>query len=265
MPNSQAVKERPKMTDAKKSLALTPAHSAQVLHTSQYDKFNFLKGNRPINPHHVQDLIMSFEERPELIELQPIHCNEKMEIVDGQHRMVALQTLELPVPYTITPGLTIGEAQLLNALQKPWTLEDYARSYAAAGNQHYQAFNRLAEAYTVPLTTLMQYAGVSAYGDKIHRNFKLGRFEMNADMKLVHDRLEKLVDFTDLAPGFWNSSAFSRAFLRVLKTIENYDHDRMIDGAMKMGIRRHGSQRDYLLELERAYNFRKREDVTRFI
>ena len=59
--------------------------------TKNYNDFKFVKGNRAINYTHVNNLVDSIKEK----DLQmPIIVDEKMNIIDGQHRFEAYRLLK---------------------------------------------------------------------------------------------------------------------------------------------------------------------------
>ena len=70
--------------------------------TDEYNIFTFAEGNRAINPAQVKNLIKSIENIG-LIPT-PIVVNEKMQILDGQHRVEACRQLKMPVYYIVVPG-----------------------------------------------------------------------------------------------------------------------------------------------------------------
>ena len=58
--------------------------------TNEYNQFRFVKGNRPLNDLHLSRLRRSMKENFLPI---PIIVNERMEIVDGQHRFTICKEL----------------------------------------------------------------------------------------------------------------------------------------------------------------------------
>ncbi|MEQ9286955.1 MAG: ParB N-terminal domain-containing protein [Cyclobacteriaceae bacterium] len=83
-----------------------------VFETNDYSSFKKIKGNRGIDPQHVNRLEHSFKKKHLKT---PILLNEKMEIVDGQHRVEAAKNLNLPVYYIIKENYGLDEARALNS------------------------------------------------------------------------------------------------------------------------------------------------------
>lgn len=225
----------------------------QAVHTTtEYGQFRNLFANRNVNKRHVQRLIKSFSDNPDLVPTRPILVNEKMEVIDGQHRLEACRTLGLPVYYTISKGLDVNDAQLMNALQKGWTILDYARSYAATGNQQYQQFLDLHDEYPISLSILMTFC-VGREQANIGNIFRRGDFRIMKDKALLRERLDMLADmgtrFND-----WTNHAFCRAAHTAMR-VAGYDHDRMMRKLEMYQLKRQPTRTDYLRELETAYNF----------
>lgn len=231
-------------------------------HTSNYKMFRILPDNRPISRAHVQDLIKSFQENPDLIELRPILVNDDMEVVDGQHRLEACKAVGIAVPYQIVPHLTIETAQLMNALQRPWRLIDFIHSYAGSGRPEYQQLERWMDTYApIGPTVALSYASkTQSHQRSFKQAARLGQLDL-LPKNVVEDRLNKL---SDLPVPFWFYDSFASAFLRVLRTVEHYDHSRMVNGIRNAEITRQATTLDNLRELERAYNWKKSVDIARF-
>lgn len=64
-----------------------------VEETTDYGMFNFMKGNRSVNPFNLKRITESMRER---CLFSPILVNDNMEIIDGQHRFLAQKDLGLP-------------------------------------------------------------------------------------------------------------------------------------------------------------------------
>lgn len=101
--------------------------------TDDYSKFEKLQGNRDVKG--TRKVIKSIEAVGYV--LSPILVNEKFQVIDGQTRLEALKTLNLPVPYMIQEGIGLKECRYLNIGQSNWTTRQFIESYAADGNNSY--------------------------------------------------------------------------------------------------------------------------------
>lgn len=98
--------------------------------TKNYNRFNFIESNREINDNNVKKIEKSILE----IGLQvPIVVNDNYEIIEGQHRFIALRRNNLVVPYIIS---NLASEENIAGLQesKKWTALDFCKSKAAKGD-----------------------------------------------------------------------------------------------------------------------------------
>lgn len=233
--------------------------------TTDYKQFSFLMDNRQTARTHINKLKAAIKEKPEILEVQPILVNEKMEIIDGQHRFVAASELGIPIHYTTVPGLDIDTARDMNVLQRKWNVDDYAFSYAKAGNVHYKAFNEYRQEYPgLPATVLMIVMSGSDSGSYGHA-FRTGRFVMKRERSSIDWILEKL---TEIRTAVGGAVPINKAFVTALvQSLEKPDFDmdefiRQIDNKPDL-YHRTSTVRDALRMIEDIYNYRKSVNLIR--
>lgn len=248
---------------AKDNTGVAPVNLVRT--TNDYGIFQHLPGNRHVNPKLVRQLMDSFREKPQLIYARPILLNESNQMVDGQHRFEALQRCEMKVPYMVVPGLTINDARLLNALQRSWSLADFAYSFAETEGGKFARFVELMEEYKMPPRSLLLYATGTEAGARVSADFRLGIYEPRSDKEMLND-LDRLTDYEPYN-RFWNEQAFALAVYHLLYT-EGYDHIRMMRKLAENGgmMQKRAGVRDYLRDLEEIYNRNvPRNNFVRFI
>ena len=116
-----------------------------VYTTKDYNKFKRLKGNRDIPESRIERIVASIQEIGWV--RNPSVVNEKMEVIDGQGRLTALQRLGLPVEYIIAKGAGTEECIRMNMDMVNWGLNDFVKSYAEQGNINYQRLLSLMQTY----------------------------------------------------------------------------------------------------------------------
>jgi hypothetical protein len=116
----------------------------KVLTTRNYSQFLSLDDNRDLNQTHLGKLKESMQE---VYLFNPIIVNEKLEVIDGQHRLEACKQLNLPVRYITVEGYGIREVQVMNAYSKNWGPKDYLDSYVKNGYTDYIAYKAFQEKY----------------------------------------------------------------------------------------------------------------------
>ncbi len=98
--------------------------------TKNYERFSFVNSNREINDLNVKKIEKSILE----IGIQvPIVVNDNYEIIEGQHRFVALRRNDLVVPYIVSSAANENQISKLQESRK-WNAEDFCRSLANKGN-----------------------------------------------------------------------------------------------------------------------------------
>lgn len=143
----------------------------KIYRTTDYKKFKRLVGNRKIDQAKIKKIIKSIKEVGYI--MSPLIVNEKMEIIDGQHRLEALIQLGMPVDFIIVDGAGVNECIALNINQTSWTLIDYIESYAETGSVSYMYLLQLIRAYGKKLQ------------NKVILNVAAGKVENNT--KLIKD------------------------------------------------------------------------------
>jgi hypothetical protein len=129
--------------------------SNKVLSTTNYSRFKFMDGNRPVN-HRVKKLIKSIK-RKNMLAQYPIVCTKngdgRLYICDGQHRYTAAMELKLPIFYIETKGVTIEDVACTNSAQAKWTPRDFIQSFATLGNQDYVTLQEFIDEFGLPPST----------------------------------------------------------------------------------------------------------------
>ena len=224
--------------------------------SSNYKQFKLLVDNRDTVRKHINKLKDAIQQNPEILEVQPILVNEKMEIIDGQHRFVAAMELNLPIHYTQVRGLDIVTARNMNILQKGWTFEDYAMSYAKAGNVHYKAFNKFHREYPSVAFSTVALIMSGQNHKNVTSDFRSGKFVMLAEADDVQWKLDELVRIRNLVGGVPISRAFVSALMKVLD-MEDFNYERFITNLEKKPemFERTPLVRDALRMIEDIYNY----------
>ena len=123
----------------------TESYAYAVYSTNDYSIFKRLEGNRDIPESRISKIVESIQTIGWVH--NPIVVNEKMEVIDGQGRLTALQRLKMPIEYVIAPGAGTKECIHMNMNMVNWKLPDFVKSYAEQGNENYQRLVKLMEKY----------------------------------------------------------------------------------------------------------------------
>lgn len=125
---------------------------SKIYETYDYSVFKKLVGNRPVNSH-VNAIANSMKVDGWIG--APIEVNEKMEVVDGQHRLEAAKQVGIPVRYEIQNGLNLRKCQVMNNTSKGWGNNDYINSHIELGNKNYERLKTMIDKYPAIPDTVM--------------------------------------------------------------------------------------------------------------
>jgi hypothetical protein len=163
----------------------------QIQSTMNYDLFQFLDGNRKINPNHVF-MLKSDPTFAEQFEYHPIIVNEKMQVIDGQHRLEAARSLEIPVYYVVQKGASHSTVKNINVNQKAWRAEDYLTFYSF-DNKEFAFVNEMKNLFVINLDFII--ATIAAFENTsrstIAAQFKRGAIKIKNKQQLK-DYLQSL-------------------------------------------------------------------------
>jgi hypothetical protein len=107
----------------------------KVYKTNDLSIFKQIDGNRVPNPQHIKRLKTSIIQNGMLC--NPILVNEKMEVIDGQHRLLASKEAKSFIYFIILKDYSLNQVHTLNLNQKNWTKKDFMDGYADMGLQSY--------------------------------------------------------------------------------------------------------------------------------
>lgn len=233
------------------TLRTTPQNVVQS--TMDYERFKLIGANRDVHRPTVNRIKRSIEQRGNLSQASPINVNERFEVIDGQHRLTALAELNLPVFFTVVPGLSIEDARQMNLLHKRWGSEDFLKTYAVEGRLPYIEFQKLKDAFDeLPFSVVLAavYAHQSVKGQA---EFRKGELEM-FDVDEVTARLDRLSALASVNPAF-KTRAMAYAFFRAEQT-DRFNYDRLYEKVVEKGAELWAFQSvvDNLRQLEALYN-----------
>ena len=226
-----------------------------VYMTHNYDQFKFQEGNRIINPRNYNKLLQSVKEKQLRI---PIIVNEKMEIIDGQHRFKTWKEEGKPIYYIINEGYGLEETKRANIVSSNWTTQDFVNTYVAEGKKSYVIFKELKATHGVSNNDLLFL--FAFYQSKTIKNIKddfvLGGFNLEGEehVRLFLDQLELFAEFQ-----FGKQTKFVKAFAKIYH-LEEYDHSIMEKQYKAHGykMKRQNNLDDYIVMiLNDVYNYSK--------
>ena len=146
--------------------------------TKDYGIFKRLVGNRDIPESRISKIVESIQTIGWVH--NPIIVNEKMEVIDGQGRLTALQRLKMPIEYIIAEGAGNKDCIYMNSNMVNRKLSDFIKSYAEQGNENYQRLLSLMQRYANGNLDIISTAVYRLSRSK-HREIKQGILQLTED------------------------------------------------------------------------------------
>jgi len=240
---------------------VVPMNQIHVHTTKDYSIFKTLNGNRDVNQLHLTRLKDSIKKN-HLTTI--IMVNENFEIIDGQHRFLISQELDLPINYTISKNYGLKEVQILNANMKNWTVSDYVNGYCDLGYKDYIIFREFMEDYGFPnQVSILLLGGEQLQGsNKVSptTKFKDGLFKVK-DLEQSRRIAEKIKMIEPFYDGYMRRS-FILAMYGMFHN-ENFEFTEFISKLKQQPttLQDCTNVSQYKVLIEEIYNYRRREKV----
>ena len=225
--------------------------------TKDYSIFKRLVGNRDIPESRISKIVESIQTIGWLH--NPIIVNEKMEVIDGQGRLTALQRLKMPVEYIIAEGAGNKECIYMNMNMVNWKLPDFIKSYAEQGNENYQRLLSLMERYANGNLDIISTAIYRVSKSK-HREIKSGILQLTEEQyKAAIPRLEYIKPILENI----DEKKLPGSMVTLMQTLIYYfDYPEVDKDRLKYSVERYiynatpwVSHSDCEKEVENAYNY----------
>ena len=238
-----------------------------VYKTHNYDLFKIMDDNRDINLLHVKRLVQSFEHQHLIC---PIIVNEKMQVIDGQHRLHASKETGLPVYYIVLPGYGIKQVQVLNTNQKNWNRMDFLAMYCEQKKPAYLELRQFMQDFPdfgiqAAMCLIKLNSGKSQGtldGKKVHmKDFEEGKLTIpNITKSYVYAR--KVLEFKPYYKEYYRG-AFVAAIIPLFSS-KIYNHKEMLHKLeccpADLRIRDAKKVIGYRLQLEDIYNWKRQKE-----
>ncbi len=185
-----------------------------VMQTNDYDRFHMVTGNRTLNLSKIKKILAVIERGTNLLPYCPILVVErenKLDIIDGQHRFMISKKTGNPVYYIIATNLSLYEIASMNSNTEKWKPKDFINCYTQLGNEHYKKLESLLEKYPgLPTTSgvVLLLNGKAAAGGGWGDVFQRGEFTVNHE-----EYANRVLSFVD---QFNFPAKFTRPFLSAI-------------------------------------------------
>ena len=247
----------------------------KVYKTNKLEIFKPIVGNRPTNPMHIKRLSSSIKQNGLL--QNPIIVNEKMQVIDGQHRLSAAKLANSFIYYIIAKGYDLKDVQTLNLNQKNWNKKDFMDGYAAMGIESYiklKDFINYNKVFNIRDCIALCSNSTTDRSSDLTNKYRVSRkkpvnvkeiFEegtwIGKDFKLAQENANKLKMIQPYYDGY-RRSTFIGTILQLFKN-DNFNFMQFLDKLkfQKNKLQDCTSVSQYKLLIEDIYNYKSREKV----
>lgn len=239
----------------------------QTSSTKNYGQFKRITGNRSINNSHLNSLIKSIANR-NLLEFAPILVNEKMEIIDGQHRLEAARACDVPIYYRV---LDLDQTQsfedmiILNTFARSWNLVDYLDSYVSLEKEDYKIVSEIYDKGRKGIRLFIIIAvlsGASSNGQTVNlrKEFKAGNFRI-----VNQSKAERFLDYLEAIRSYASKSVINqKEFLFALMKIDGTGNiDKLLTklALTNRKLFKKDSLKEYLRDIEDILHLKAQQEL----
>ena len=233
----------------------------EVKSTRNYKQFKKLIGNRKVDEARINKIVKSIKKVGYIT--NPIIVNDKLEVIDGQGRLEALERLHMPVEYIVEPGIGIDECISMNMHQTNWTLLDYIVSFASRGMESYIKILKLKQDYPEFSLHAIGTAlfGVGRLSGAV---INKGELEISDEIyEMATKRLDYCRQFNDVILKMKVNREFLRQSIIFMTMIEEVDKEFFLEKFLKEGqlLKPFHTIPECMQSIEELYNYGKSKRV----
>lgn len=217
------------------------------MESTNYDQFSFYDDNRIISNGHVQSLIGSINEIG-YIKGSSILVDKNYKIIDGQHRFLACQELDLPIHYEVV-DLKVDYHKVMIALNKSqsnWKVIDYVRLHA---KNHIECYIRLLQFENKFKLGISNSICIVFNGSGNSKKIRSGE---NIPLNKQREEIAEFILSCKNYLPFWRSSKFVMSIVELYKRAPKEDIAKLEERAMI--IKQQANMSSYLQMYENMIN-----------
>lgn len=240
--------------------------TVSVFQTEEYQNFNFINGNRPLNQTKINRIIKEIESGNDMLKYYPVLVtieNDKLQILDGQHRFFISKKLKRPVYYMLTEKeQSIQEIAKVNSNVEKWKQLDFINCYIQQGNNNYVLLKRFIDLYGINIGTSLRLLSTGTPGAEGTNGDLADKFEKNLFVVKKWEEAVTLAEKCKLfeATGFWQDRAFIIAIFKIINANLIKFQD-LVEVYTKFpgAIEKQHSYKQYIQALELLFNKNKQK------
>lgn len=236
----------------------------EILQSSDYGMFTTITGNRNINLKKVEKLAEDVKSGFNLLPYCPIivkEVDDKLAIIDGQHRFETCIATNEPVHYLIKNDITLQQIAKLNSRGQKWTISDFLNCYCKLGVEDYITLAELCREFKVSVSTVLGLLMKNSVKIRCKDEFESGEFKVN--------HLESTKKYLKLTEELFGDYRFSKD-RNLIGAVREIDLAGLCDWEVlkdkikqnRNGMDKQGDVKNYIFNIERVYNFKNSKRQT---
>ncbi|MBK7885160.1 MAG: hypothetical protein IPJ81_16255 [Chitinophagaceae bacterium] len=239
-----------------------------VFQSKEYNNFEMVNGNRALNQKKISRIIKEIESGNDMLSYYPIQVrveNEKLKILDGQHRYFISKKLKRPIYYIlVTENKSMSDIAKVNSNVEKWKAQDFINCYIQQKNNDYNKLQEFLDMYKINIGTTLRLLtngnpGTEGSSPELTKIFEHGLLKIthwDEAIEIANDckRFEKFL--------YWRDRAFIIAIYRIKKAalISIDDLVSNFNKRPEMLVKQ-VSQKDYIYNLEQLVNVGKQKRI----
>lgn len=167
----------------------------KIQKTTDYSQFKFISDiNRIPQPKYMIESIL----KKNMLETHPIICDKNLNVIDGQNRLRAAETLKLPIYFVVDEKIEASDISLCQ-VQNPWDAKDFLRFYKNS-NENYAFIQEITTLYRLPIHFVIHCCSNS--DKKVYNKFREGIFYISKDKDLLRRKFKELFEILNICKEF---------------------------------------------------------------
>lgn len=195
--------------------------SVKVNFTNEYARFKMINGNRQLDEKKIKKIIKEIQSGNNMLPYYPIQVqenNDRLDILDGQHRFYICKKLKAGVYYIlVAEKKSMQDIAMVNSNVEKWKSGDFINCYVQHGNENYIKLQSFLDKYGISLGVTLLLLNSGSPGKEgahpqISEQFRNGTFEVR-HLEEAENIANDCMLFNQFAN--WRSRAFVIAIARI--------------------------------------------------
>lgn len=222
--------------------------------TDDYGLFSFFSYNRDIKTSNLKSVKKSIQKRGLIM---PVLVTNEFYVIDGQHRLLALQELGLPIHYVIAHDYIPNDVEEVNNVGIDWDIYSRVKNLAEHGNAD---CIKLLELYNIWGSSFAHGTINDAFNKSdVHSTRLIKNKTYLIDEEMGNEVLCNALEISEICRKAKHTK-FVRALKSIMLSNKNFDINILKSNAQKKRLNIYNNQNEIRNEIIEVYNYYTRAD-----